>query len=118
MGFKPGQSGNPSGRTKGAIGWKRLIEQKAAETHRPGTRTWGEALIGQMFKAAAGRPSRLQMMAGMYLFDHLAGKAVQTNVVADMAPEEKKQLLENLLATLKEEKANGDGDDTNKLAVQ
>lgn len=113
MGFKPGVSGNPAGPKKGTFGWRRLIEKKAEEMMRGGFRTWGQAVVEQMFKAAAGRPSRLQMMAGMYLFDHLAGKAVQTNVVAEMPAEEKKQLLENLMTILKEEKPDGD-----KLPVQ
>jgi len=110
MGFKPGVSGNPAGPRKGSVGWKRLMEQKAAQRYPKGCsdRTWADAILEQMFKAATGRPSRLQAQAGMYLLDHLAGKPVQTNVVADMPLEERKQLIENLLATLKEEKTDGD----------
>jgi len=114
--WQPGQSGNPAGRPKGAANWKRELERKAAERYPKGcgSRTWADQVWEQMLKAACGRPSRLQVQAGMYVMDHLAGKPVQTNVVGDMTPEQKKQAIENLMAILKpEDKADGD-----KLPVQ
>ena len=104
--WKPGQSGNPAGKPKGAAAWKKILEAKAAERFPKGCspRTWADAVWEQMLKAATGRPSRMQVQAGIYILDQLAGKAVQTNVVAEMTPEQKKQAIENLMAILKEDK--------------
>src|SRR5258708_5824456 len=101
--WKPGQSGNPDGRPKGTIGYKRLIYEKAAELHPRGCRnkTNAEIVLEQIFKAAAGRPSKLQMQAGTYLYDHLAGKAVQAVANLDARPENREQLIESLLNAAK-----------------
>ena len=67
--FKPGQSGNPSGRPKGSANLKTMV-QKLAATKVKLTRgshtktvTWAEALIFKVFQAALAGNERAQVTA-------------------------------------------------------
>jgi hypothetical protein len=111
--WQKGESGNPKGRPRGLFNWQRAIVEKADELHPTDChgRSWGQRVVDNLFRMAAdGRPSSRQLKAIEELLNRGLGKPVQSIAVADLRPEAKTQLIENLLAVLKaeqEEKTDG-----------
>jgi len=109
--WKPGQSGNPAGRPKGAAGWKRRLEEMASEKHP--TDSHGHTHLERMFfnllqtATKGGRPSILKLRAQELVLGYVIGKPVQTVASVDMPPETKDELLASLRAIA--EKAQDDG---------
>ena len=69
--FRPGQSGNPGGRPKGAVVLAALIREQTAD---------GAELVDFMLNVLRGRrkaPLRLRMEAAAWLADRGFGKALQ-----------------------------------------
>ena len=106
-----GESGNPAGRPKGLIGWMRAIELKADEQHPTDSRgmTWRERCVSNLFRMAAdGRASSRQLKAieiNIGQGHRKAGASGRGCGHAARSPN--KQLIENLLTILKEEKTDG-----------
>jgi hypothetical protein len=109
--WKPGQSGNPAGRPKGAVGWKRRFEEMASEPHNGDAN--GHSHLERMFllllKTAtkAGHPSIVKLRAQELVLGYVIGKPVQTVASVEMPPETKDELLASLRAIA--EKARDDG---------
>jgi len=109
--WKPGQSGNPAGRPKGAVGWKRRFEEMASEKHSSDAN--GHTHLERMFllilqtATKAGRPSILKLRAQELVLGYVIGKPVQTVASIDIPPETKDELLASLRAIA--EKTRDDG---------
>jgi len=112
--WKPGQSGNPAGRPKGALGWKRRFEEMASELHPSDAN--GDTQLERMWRlilqnaTKAGRPSVIKLRSQELVLAYVLGKPVQAVANFDANPESKKQLIENLLSVLqadKEDKPDG-----------
>src|SRR3954453_11139330 len=99
--FKPGQSGNPSGRPKGSKNLKTLV-QKLAETKvkftrgsRTKTVTWAEALVFKVFQSALAGNEKAQVTALGLLDKH---RAVPASPAADpQALEQQRALVAQIL---------------------
>lgn len=98
--WKPGQSGNPAGRPKGAVGWKRRFEEMASELHP--TDSKGHTHLERMFlmllqtATKGGRPSILKLRAQELVLGYVIGKPVQAVASVQMPPETKDELLASL----------------------
>ena|SRR5713226_7353175 len=109
--FKPGQSGNPAGRPKGAAGWKRRMEEMVSEKHPNDSK--GQTYMERMFlnllnlATKAGRPSILKLRAAELVLGYVIGKPVQTVASVDMPAETKDELLESLRAIAQKTRDDG-----------
>jgi hypothetical protein len=109
--WKPGQSGNPAGRPKGAVGWKRRFEEMASEKHP--TDAKGHTHLERMFcnllqtATKGGRPSILKLRAQELVLGYVIGKPVQTVATVEMPPETKDELLASLRAIAEKAQDNG-----------
>jgi hypothetical protein len=68
-GFKPGQSGNPSGRPKSAANLRDLLKRKYGED--------GKVLVERLEAFSAGRDRKLAMASTELLLAYLVGKPTQ-----------------------------------------
>lgn len=76
--FKPGQSGNPTGRPKGVISLTKILRDKMNEMAPGQQRTYAEAFITGLLDDAINKRKGL---AQAIVYDRYEGKAPQTVVL-------------------------------------
>jgi hypothetical protein len=100
-GFQPGESGNPSGRTKGTVSFKRILQEKLGEVWDRDylKRTALELIADQLLYQAIVKKSRHAISEIMDRTDGKPAQALTLDANLNVSRDQRTARLEELLAT-------------------